>query len=227
MTRPLVAAAAGLLALAGYASAADPKLTVKVEDTAPPKELAEPIRAILDGKAMHVLDDKGELVAEIWLRKELPGKATEEQVKNGLTYKQIPETSIIGVVRTARQLADYRKQKVPAGVYTLRLAYQPMDGDHMGTAPYNDFCLLCPADQDKKPELLDPRDLHELSAKTIGRKHPGLMLLFPNKMPAEAPAVEAKPKEHFVLSYRVPVTASGQKTNLGFSLVVVGVTMAE
>ena len=25
----------------------------------------------------------------------------------------------------------------------------------MGTAPYNEFCLLCPADQDKKPDLLE------------------------------------------------------------------------
>ena len=32
---------------------------------------------------------------------------------------------------------------------------QPMDGDHMGTAPYNEFCLLIPADKDKKPDLLD------------------------------------------------------------------------
>ena len=69
--------------------------------------------------------------------------------------------------------------------------------------------------------------MHELSAKSAGRKHPGMMLLFPNKTPAEAPAVEAKPKDHFVLSFRVPVAAGGEKTHLGFSLVVVGVTMAE
>ena len=39
--------------------------------------------------------------------------------------------------------------------------------------------------------------------------------------------VEAKPKEHVVLSYRVPATAEGEKANLGFSLVFVGVTMSE
>src|SRR5262249_40234678 len=116
---------------------------------------------------------------------------------------------------------------IKPGVYTLRLAVQPMDGDHMGTAPYNDFCLICPAAEDKKPELLDVDKMHELSAKSVGRKHPGMMLLFPNKTPAEAPAVEAKPKDHVVLSYRLPTTAAGEKTNLGFSVVVVGVTMAE
>ena len=97
----------------------------------------------------------------------------------------------------------------------------------MGTAPYNEFVLLCPADQDKKPDLLEVEKMHELSAKSVGRKHPGMMLLFPNKMPPEAPVVEAKPKEHFVLGYRVPTNAGGEKTYLGFGLVIVGVTMAE
>ena len=74
---------------------------------------------------------------------------------------------------------------------------------------------------------MEVKELYELSGKAAGRKHPGMMLLFPNKTPAEAPAMEAKPKEHVVLSYRVPATAGGQKANLGFSLVIVGVTMAE
>jgi hypothetical protein len=39
--------------------------------------------------------------------------------------------------------------------------------------------------------------------------------------------VEAKPKDHFVLSFPVPAAAAGEKGCLGFSLVVVGVTRAE
>jgi hypothetical protein len=101
-----------------------------------------------------------------------------------------------------------------------------MDGDHMGTAPYNDFGLLIPADADKKPDLMDAEGLHELSKKSNTRKHPGLMLFFPNKKPTDAPAIEAKPKEHWVLNYQVPVKAA-EKGMLGFSLVVVGQTMAE
>ena len=90
-------------------------------------------------------------------------------------------------------------------MYTLRLGIQPMDGDHMGTAPYNEFCLLCPADQDKKPDLLEAEGTARAEHQVDGRKHPGMMLLFPNTKPADAPAVEAKPKDHWVLSFRVPV----------------------
>jgi hypothetical protein len=69
-------AAIALLALAAHTSAADPKLTVKVEDVAPPKELAEPVQALLSGKAMNVLDEKGKLICTIWPAKSLDAKAT-------------------------------------------------------------------------------------------------------------------------------------------------------
>src|SRR5262249_27402520 len=113
------------------------------------------------------------------------------------------------------------------GVYTLRLAIQPADGDHMGTAPYNEFCLLAAADKDTKPDLMEPMALHELSAKSGGRKHPSIMLLFPNPKPADAPRVEAKPHDTWGRNSGVPATAGGQKAALGVGLVVHGVTMSE
>jgi hypothetical protein len=225
MTRTL-AVAACLLA-AAVAAAADAKLTMKVEDAAPPKELADAVRAVLDGKAMHVFDDKGKLLCTVWARKALETKATADQARAGLKYSHLEETTLVGAVRFPDTFTDYRKQKIKPGVYTLRLGIQLEDGDHQGTAPYNEFCLLSPAGADATPDGMEAKELHQLSAKAGPRKHPAIMLLFPNKTPAEKPVVEAKPKDHFVLSFRVPATAGGEKGYLGFSLVVVGVTMSE
>jgi hypothetical protein len=226
---PRTLAAASLLALVSISAspAADSKLSVKTEDAAPPMELAEPVRALLAEKGMSVFDEKGKLVCTVWPVKSVDTKATAAQAKAGLKYSQVEETTIVGAVKFADAWPDYRKQKIKAGVYTLRMAVQPMDGDHMGTAPYNEFALLLPAAEDRKAELLDVETLHELSKKSTTRKHPGMMLLFPNKSPAEAPAIEAKPKDHFVLSYGVPAKAGGESARLGFSVVIVGQTMAE
>ena len=76
-------------------------------------------------------------------------------------------------------MTDYRKQKIKEGVYTLRLAYQPADGDHMGTAPNNEFCLPVAADDDKDAALMKPKALQETSAKVAGGNHPAVLLLFP------------------------------------------------
>ena len=47
---------------------------MKVEDTAPPKELAEPIRGLLDAKAMSVSDGKGKLICTVWPREVAGGE---------------------------------------------------------------------------------------------------------------------------------------------------------
>jgi hypothetical protein len=225
MPRPILSAAM-LLFVAGHAPA-EVKLVVKAEDAPPPKELAEPVRALLEGKALTVSDDQGKPICTIWPRKDVPSKADADKAKAGLTYADLDESTVVGAVRFPQVWTDFRKQKIQPGVYTLRLGKQPMDGDHMGTAPYDDFCLLCPAKQDQKPGLLESKALHELSTASTTRKHPGVMLLFPNPQPADAPAVESKPNEVWVVSFKRPVTAGGQKAAVGFSLVVVGQSMSE
>lgn len=125
---------AAILFAAACTSAAEPKLTLKVEDKEPPKELSEAVRGVLEGKAMNVSGDKGKLICTIWVAKSLESKATADEAKAGLKYTQIEESTLVGAVKFPEEWRDYRKQKIKAGVYTLRLALQPMDGDHQGSA---------------------------------------------------------------------------------------------
>src|SRR5262245_35298472 len=98
--------------------------TIKKEKVAPPKELKEPFQSLLSDEAYQLVDDKGAAWATFWFRKAVPAKAAAEQVKNGLTYREIPQTTLIGAVQFAQPWTDFRKQKIPAGVYTLRMALQ-------------------------------------------------------------------------------------------------------
>ena len=225
MRYTLAAAVVLLFALASVGRA-DDKITFKVEKTDPAKELKDGIRALLDTEAIQV-QDGNQTVATIWFRKTLPSKAAPEQVKGGLTYREIPETTIVGAVQFAQPWTDYRKQKIPAGVYTMRLAFQPQNGDHMGTAPYNDFCLLSPAAKDGKAETMEPKELHELSATAAGGSHPGVMLLYPNNKPEDQPKVISKPNATWVLNVKRPVEVNGMKASLGFGLTVAGHTTQE
>src|SRR5262245_60665419 len=184
MTR--IMATAVILVAVASTLAADPKLTVKVEEREPPKDLSEAVRALLDNKAMSVFDDN-KLLCTVWAGKSLESKATGEEAKGGLKYANLDETTVVGAVKFPEQWIDYRKQKIKPGVYTLRLGLQPMDGDHQGTAPFNDFLLLSPAEKDKKPEVVEANEMHELSAKPGGPKNPGIILLFPTKQTRRAP----------------------------------------
>src|SRR5262245_22353841 len=227
MTRRLLTAAVVLLALGGHASA-QARLTVKTEDTPPPGDLNKPISDLLDAKALTVYDG-GKPLCTVWLRKALDSQAGAEQVKKGLTYRDLEETTVVGAVRFPQEWTDFRKQKIRPGVYTLRLGFQPMDGDHMGTAPFNEFCLMVPAKLDEKPDFIDPKELRELSSKAIGGSHPGVLLLFPNEKPENSPKLLDKGSNTWALAWKMPISVDGKKAEgaLGLALTLIGHTTAE
>lgn len=216
-----------LFFVAGPASAADGKYEIKPAKTPAPMELKEPLRKLMGEESWQLQDSKGTVLCELWFRTGLPVKAAPEQVKNGLTYRELEESSLIGAIKFDQPTTDYRKQKVKPGVYTLRLGFQPQDGDHMGTAPFPEFCLLLPAAIDEKPVTFEAKELREMSAKSIGGSHPGVMLLYPNEKPEEMPKMVDKGMDTWVLMMKYPVVVDGQKAAVGLGLTLVGHTMAE
>ncbi|HEY2786680.1 MAG TPA: hypothetical protein VGJ05_17080, partial [Fimbriiglobus sp.] len=186
-----------------------------------PNTVAEPVRKLLGGTA-YVVTDGGRPTLTMWYRSEIPSKATPEQAKNGLTYRELPEGTLLGVVQFATTFVDYRKQEIPAGVYTLRVAVQPDTGDHTDTAPYQDFALLSPVADDKSADGMELKSLIRLSRKVLGGDHPAVMLLFPNQEKGDGPTVTAKEGEVWSLNFRRPVVLDCEKSTLGFSLTIHG-----
>jgi len=216
--------AAAVFFLAVPCRAADAQYSVKTAKSPPPPELKEPVAKLLSDRSVQFLDQKGDVIAELWFRQELPAKATADQVKNGLTYRELEETTLLGVIKLARQVTDYRKQKINPGVYTVRLGFQPMDGDHMGTAPYTEFGLFSPAAADEQPKALaSAKALQEQSSKSVvgGSGHPAVFLLVPSDKPPDEPKLVGK-GSNWVLHVKEPVNADGTKGSLGIGLTLVG-----
>jgi hypothetical protein len=225
-----IPAVAVVLLLASMpASAAEAaKYTIKQTGNAAPQEIREPVRKLLSDKSIQLVGGDEGVLCELWFRKELPVKATPDQIKNGLTYREVEESTIFAGVRFEKEWTDYRKQKVKPGVYTLRLGFQPMDGDHMGTAPYPEFCLLVPANVDQKADLMEAKELRELSAKANGGSHPTVLLLFPNEKPEATAQLVDKGENTWVLMIREPVSVDGKASGegMGLGLTLVGQTSA-
>jgi hypothetical protein len=197
---------------------------VKVVRVEPPQEVSAAIRAELTGEALQVFNDKGELHCEFWFRQTVPAKATPEQVKNGLTYRELEQTTLIGVVRFPRIYTDYRRQDVPAGVYTLRFVIQPQSGDHAGSAPFQEFCLLSDAKTDVKLATMEVKDLIEQSAAAIASSHPTMMLLFPQQQTDISTKMTDEGRGHWVLRYVLQVHADGKPAKLGIGVTVAGLS---
>ncbi len=216
------AGAALLLSLLPFVEAQDRKYSIKTAQTPLPKEIAAPIQKLIAPESVQLIGLDGKSICEVWFRKEIPAEATPDQVKMGLTYREIKQTEVIGVIRFNQDWRDYRKQKVKAGAYTLRLGYQPQDGDHMGASDYQDFLVVLDAANHTSADLMDPKHMTETSAKSIATGHPGVFMLFPTK-PGASPALAAMPKDHWVLQSKEDAVIGGKKDGaLGIGVTLVG-----
>jgi hypothetical protein len=219
--RSIILLSAGLLLVTAVPAVADvADYKVKTIEKAPPKELIESVQKLLDSSAVQFTDKNGDLIAEVWLRKPIP--VTGELKDNKAAYKNVPATSILAAVQFAKDWKDYRGKKIPAGVYSLRLGMQPQDGNHMGTSPYPEFCVLLAAKLEPKADVMDPDEMVERSAESIKQAHAGVLLLFPTDKGGATAELTVQNKDHIVLNLRSEVTANGKSGTLGIGLTLVG-----
>ena len=208
-----------MIALACLLLFAETPLTLAATDDKPPALGAELAKSI-DAKGLRVsLGDDATMT--FWFRTTLPATATAAQIRNGLTYRELPEGSFVGVVKFTQPFTDYRKQEIAAGDYTLRLGIQPSIGDHAGTSPHPDFLMLLPLGDDTTLDPLDGKTLLKLSAKVTGGDHPGVMLLYPHPAKVADAKLATKPGVGLLTFTRLVTSDDGPAT-LDFALVVRG-----
>lgn len=191
-------------------------LVAKIVKEDPPNQLAAPIRSLLSKSAIRLQKD-GKTVADIWLIDSVTSAKGDSVQYSDLSY-----SALLGAIRFAQPWKDYRSQKIPAGVYTIRYATQPQDGDHMGTAPYPTFAVLIAAKFDPKADPYGPKELAERSAASINTTHPAVLLLFPAKKAEAKPALMPYPNDHVALVIRHMVRSGDKRVALPLALTVVG-----
>jgi len=127
--------------------------------------------------------------------------------------------ALVGVVRVHGGAVDFRDQKVAAGLYTMRYAVQPDDGDHQDRTDARDFLLLSAASDDLSPEAMDLKPLIKQSAKLNGKKHPGVLFLAAGQEgPLPRIRTQGDPAQ---VVFEAEVPGSGGKA-LRLTIVVVG-----
>jgi hypothetical protein len=200
-------------------SAAD--VTIKSTGKEPPGELDASIRGVLEPKAIQVLDaDKPRL--QFWLRKEIPLQSKPESSAKALDA--IKQATLLGVVSVPAHYQDYRDDAIPAGVYTMRFALQPQDGNHLGTAEFSYFAVLTPAKLDSKLDgIADYKQLVKASSKETSTDHPVIVSLRPPSSEAgESPKLVEPAAEHKSILLKIPGKAGAEMAQVAFEIVVEG-----
>ncbi len=223
-TAPLLIAAFACAAMIASASIAWGEEEYRIEaiaEAAPADALAEEIAAALDSGGVKVFKGASRTVAEFWFCKTWPVmegfKATD-----AVAYP-FAQGQLIGVVRFKNKASDFRDQEIAKGVYTLRYAQQPVDGNHVGTSATRDFLLLVAADADKSSKAADLPALVEKSAAAAESKHPAMFALKTPKGDGAKPALaHDETADLWIATVAGKVESGGKATALPIGIVVVG-----
>jgi hypothetical protein len=213
--RALLLILASQLVLSGMARGQ----TYKVDNagTPPVADLPKPVQGLLESQGTRVLNDHGGTLLEVWLRNSVPTSSSAGG-SSDLLYGALSEGVSLGVLRFPSQGTDFRGQSIKAGLYTLRYALIPQDGNHMGVNPTRDVFVLAPvaADTDFTTDLRFD-DLVRLGRQSSGTPHPGILVGAPVNGDA-MPAVVKDDQGHWNLQ----VKAHGSSGDLPIAFTVVG-----
>lgn len=140
--------------------------------TSIPKEVPAAFASLLDPKGLRLVGEGGEAIYDLWFRREVPlGEKPVPGMR--IRYSSLELGGLVGVLRSYGHEVDYRESELPRGVYTMRFAIQPEDGDHMGTAETRDFLVLSNFEEDRTVEpVSDMVDLGEMSILSSSTEHP-------------------------------------------------------
>ena len=196
-------------------------LAVKTADKEPPKELDASMRAKLQTKAVQLLEGE-KPVYEFWFSAEIPLQS--KPAATGKALDALKPATLLGAVAVSRDRRDYRDDDLRAGVYTMRFALQPQDGNHLGTSEFNYFAILTPATIDNKLDgISDYKALVKASSKETSTDHPVILSLRPaSSDPGDVPQLNVPVPDHKSVRVKVPAKAGDEKVSIAFEVVYEG-----
>ena len=195
------------------------ELTATTETVEVPAELADPIRALLQSETSVVMRDGNRI--EIWWVKAI---ALDSAPQAAPSWSNVSDGALVGAMRVAQPLTDARGFTIKPGVYTLRFALQPQDGDHLGVSPYRQFLLVAPAADDQLPDAVGFKGAVALAKKTLGKSHPSTLSLDPPDASQSAGTMVTNDVGHKGIVFSVPIALQGKPAGtMAFGLTLVGV----
>ncbi len=211
-----------LAVMLSISAPATAEVQISQHDQAPPADALSEAVIVRLQKTGYKVTDGDKVICEFWLCETWTCKPGFKP-STTILYP-IQPGSLVGALRFPSGGSDFRQQQLEAGVYTMRHAHQPQDGNHIGTSDTLDFILLCKAEDDQEVAALEATELVDRSSMAAGSTHPAMIALRPAVEKVEKlPAVRHDEANDWT-SVRVAGTsvAGDQKSELQLEFVIVG-----
>lgn len=187
-----------LLLVSATAGAQTPSVTTAA--VTPPSELAPAVAGLLGPDVVTVT--VGTTKMEFWWVKSLP--VTGAASGSAPSWSQVPDGALVGALRLGANWNDIRGFGLRPGVYTLRFALQPQNGDHLGMSPFREFLLPAPAADDTAAAPAGYEGAVALAKKASRRAHPASISIEPAGEGAKPLGTTSNDMGHQLVTMSVP-----------------------
>lgn len=191
-------------------------LSATTHTEAAPSDLAEPLVRVLGAGGLRVT--LAQVAIDFWWAKAVLPVAGNRSAAAGI-WRDVAEGTLIGAMRLTGPVRDLRGRTLKPGVYTLRFALQPVNGDHIGVSPYREFLLASPAAADQGVDPPGHEGTVSLSRQAVGASHPAVFSVDPLATTAAPGTVTTNEAGHEAIVVEIPM---GAGRALRFGLVLVG-----
>jgi hypothetical protein len=174
----------------------------KVEPAAAmPEGVPSSLAGAIAKEGLKITGGDGKVLAEVWLRATPPPSTTVNE--DTITWTGVAQGAFIGLIHFPAKHADRRGQSIAPGLYTMRLSFFPVNGDHQGVAPQRDFLLLSNAAEDTDPAATPNFNaLVDASKKVSRTPHPAVLSMW--KVESDfKPGFEKMGESDYVLQVKV------------------------
>jgi len=207
--RRILASALALLTLS--ASTALAQITAEKIATAAPDGPAAPVKSLLSADGIKAV--AGGATLEFWWVTMLPSSGS-----GPAGWGHVAEGALVGIVRVSGPFKEIRGKTVKPGVYTLRYALQPQNGDHLGASSFREHLLLSPVAADTDARPLGFEGTVAISKQTVGASHPAALSLDPPVSTASLLSTYTNELDHKGLTLAVQTSGGPLK----FGLILIG-----
>ena len=216
-------ATAALLAMVGPWAAFGVEFTLEVGEKPLPADISAEVKAQLAPKS-YTLSEDGAAFMDIWLVSEIALSAKPADAKEALA--KMPQIQLLGVVNVlVPERHDFRDDPIDKGLYVMRLALQPQDGNHMGTAPFDTFAMLIPNARDGELKGVPDHDkMVDIAKEKTVTEHPPILSLQPMKAAeGEFPRIDEGGEEWHFLTIKLPGKSGADAVEVPVQLVFDGI----
>jgi hypothetical protein len=145
--------------------------------------------------------------------------AENEQLANGLTPECLTIGSLLGCITFDKAWTDFRNQTVPAGIYALRYALQPVTDDHADTAPTRHFALLVPMGTEPGP--VPSQEILFKQSLSVTSKHPAVMPLLESRKNTARSILKLE-GDCWAVPLEIPAATETKQAILYLRLIIIG-----